>query len=142
MNMSRRVALVFMLVTLCVPVSSQAQEFIVPEYLASRYTAPPAAPSTIVVAGTDEPGQRLVVTGRTLVGQTPVAGYEPLLLSLQFDDDPIVVGRRKFGIPLLDPEAFKNGPSKSRPDCVLTRPVTRDARGIWRVTRDIQMVRE
>ena len=70
------------------------------------------------------------------------AGYKPLLLSLQFEDDPVVVGRRKFGIPLLDPEAFKNGPCKSRPDCVLTRPVTRDAQGVWRVTRDIQMVRE
>lgn len=69
-------------------------------------------------------------------------GYEPLLPSLQFEDDPIVVGRRKFGIPLLDPESFTMRPCKSRPDCVLTRPVTRDARGAFHVTRDIQMVRE
>lgn len=68
--------------------------------------------------------------------------YKPLLLSLQFEDDPVVVSRRKYGIPLLDPESFKNGPCKSRPDCVLTRPITRDAQGVWRVTRDIQMVRE
>lgn len=68
-------------------------------------------------------------------------GYEPLLLSLQFEDDPIVVGKRKFGIPLLDPESFKVGPCKSRPDCVLTRPVRRDTQGVFHVTRDIQMVR-
>jgi len=177
--------------------------------LAPQYTAPSDAPFTVVIAGPDEPGERMVVTGRTLAGEKPVAGvslyvfhtdsnglyapgisdlnaaelnprlhgslrtdalgryqfetirpgsydngpahvhyvvkapgYEPLLLSLQFDDDPIVVGRRKFGIPLLAPDAFKNGPCKSRPDCVLTRPVSRDARGVSRVTRDIQMVQE
>lgn len=70
------------------------------------------------------------------------AGYKPLLLALQFEDDPIVIGRRKFGIPLLDPESFKLGPCKSRPDCVLTRPVVRDGLGTSRVVRDIQLVRE
>jgi len=70
------------------------------------------------------------------------AGYKPMLLALQFEDDPIVVGRRKFGIPLLDPESFKLGPCKSRPDCILTRPVVRDAQGRSRVIRDIQLVRE
>ena len=70
------------------------------------------------------------------------AGYKPLLLALQFEDDPIVIGRLKFGIPLLDPESFKLGPCKSRPDCVLTRPVVRDAQGPSRVIRDIQLVRE
>lgn len=197
------------LVALSVSVSSQGQRLIVPEYLAPQYTAPLNASSTIVIAGTAEPGERLVVTGRTLVGQTPVAtvslyvfhtdskgwyapgigdlsiaelnprlhgllrtdahgryqyetirpgsydngpahvhyvvkapGYEPLLLALQFDDDPIVVGRRKFGLPVLAPDAFKNGPCQSRPDCVLTRPVIRDAGGVSRVTRDIQMVPE
>ena len=69
-------------------------------------------------------------------------GYEPLLLALQFDDDPIVIRMREAGKPLLDPNAFKNGPCKSRPDCVLTRPVTRDARGVSHVTRDIQMVKK
>lgn len=45
-----------------------------PPYLAPQYVAPPAAPSSIVVAGKDEPGERLVVTGRALDGTTPVAG--------------------------------------------------------------------
>ena len=44
--------------------------------------------------------------------------------------------------PLLDQESFKLGPCKSRPDCVLTRPVVRDAQGTSRVIRDIQLVRE
>lgn len=189
--------------------SAQSRELIVPEYLAAQYTAAADALSTVTIAGRSEPGERLVVSGRTLDGRRPVGGvslyvfhtdvkgryatdiadpnaaelnprlhgamrtdaqgryeyqtirpgsydngpahvhyvvkapgFKPLLLSLQFDDDPIVVGRRKYDIPLLEPEAFKNGPCKSRPDCVLTRPVTRDARGVWRVTRDIQMVRE
>ena len=69
-------------------------------------------------------------------------GYEPLLLALQFEDDPIVVRMLKEGRPLLDPYAFKNGPCKSRPDCVLTRPVTLDAQGVSYVTRDIQMVKK
>lgn len=192
-----------------VSMPAQAPDLIVPEYLAAQYTAAVNVPSVVTVAGPDEPGNRLIVTGRTLDGRTPVAGvslyvfhadihgryatgiadptvavlnprlhgflrtdsegryqyettrpgsydngpahvhyvvkaagYKPLLLSLQFDDDPIVVDRRKFGIPLVEPESFKNGPCKSRPDCVLTRPVQRDARGVSRVTRDIQMVRE
>jgi protocatechuate 3,4-dioxygenase, beta subunit len=192
-----------------VTLPAQTGELIVPDYLAARYTAAPDAPSTVTVAGPNEPGARLIVTGRTLDGRQPVAGvsvfvfhtdvrglyatgiadlneaelnprlngamrtdaqgryrydtirpgsydngpshvhyvvkapgYKPLLLSLQFEDDPIVIGRRKFGIPLLDPESFKLGPCKSRPDCVLTRPVRRDAQGTSRVTRDIQMVRE
>ncbi len=201
--------LVASMVAFGVSMSAQAPELIVPEYLAAKYTAAADAPSMVTVAGQDEPGERLIVTGRTLDGGKPIAGvslyvfhtdirgryatditdlnaaelnprlhgslrtdskgqyqyqtirpgsydngpahvhyvvkapgYKPLLLSLQFEDDPVVVGRRKFGIPLMDPDAFKNGPCKSRPDCVLTRPVTRDARGVWRVTRDIQMVRE
>jgi protocatechuate 3,4-dioxygenase, beta subunit len=188
---------------------AQTTELIVPDYLAARYTAAPDAPSAVTVAGRNEPGARLIVTGRTLDGRQPVAGvsiyvfhtdargryatdiadlneaelnprlhgamrtdaqgryrydtirpgsydngpshvhyvvkapgYKPLLLALQFEDDPIVIGRRKFGIPLLEPESFKLGPCKSRPDCVLTRPVVRDAQGTSRVTRDIQMVRE
>ena len=69
-------------------------------------------------------------------------GYQPLLLSLQFEDDPIVVRTRKAGKPLLDSAAFKNGPCKSRPDCVLTQPVERDSQGVSHVIRDIQMVKE
>ncbi|MEQ1872010.1 MAG: hypothetical protein ABL961_18495, partial [Vicinamibacterales bacterium] len=69
-------------------------------------------------------------------------GYKPLLLALQFDDDPIVVRKRKAGRPLMDPQAFQKGPCKARPDCILTQPVTRDGQGVFHVTRDIQMVRE
>jgi hypothetical protein len=69
-------------------------------------------------------------------------GYKSLLLALQFLDDPIVVRLLKAGMPLLNPEAFREGPCKSRPDCVLTQPVMRDARGVAHVTRDIQMVKE
>jgi protocatechuate 3,4-dioxygenase beta subunit len=69
-------------------------------------------------------------------------GYQPLLLALQFEDDPIVVQTRKAGTPPLNPDAFKNGPCKSRPDCVLTQPVKRDSQGVSHVIRDIQMVRQ
>ncbi len=202
-------ALVVALVAFAASLPAQSTELIVPDYLAAKYTAAPDAPSMVTVAGQDEPGERLIVTGRTLDGRQAVAGvsiyvfhtdargryaadmtdlhaaelnprlhawlrtdaegryqyatirpgnydngpahvhyvvkaqgFQSLLLSLQFEDDPVVVGRRKYGIPLLDPDSFKNGPCKSRPDCVLTRPVARDPRGVWQVTRDIQMVRE
>ena len=194
---------------LCVPTLAQATRFIVAEYLAPQFTAPADAPSLVVIASQDEPGARMVVTGRTLIGDTPVAGvsiyvfhtdtkgnysnttfdnkvaelnprlhgalrtdaqgryryettrpgsyengpahvhyvvkadgYESLLVALQFQDDPIVVGRLKFGIPLFEPFAFKNGPCQSRADCVLTQPVTRDPQGVSHVTRDIQMVKK
>jgi hypothetical protein len=187
---------------------AQRPEFIHPEFLQPPFVVPENAPSKVVVAGNDEPGERLVVTGRTLEGNKPVPGvslfvfhtdamgryalgmdnndgefhprlrgalrtdadgryqydttrpgsynngpahvhyvvtargYKPLLLALQFEDDPVVIRLRQAGKPLLDPAAFKNGPCKSRPDCVLTQPVSRDARGISHVTRDIQMVKE
>ena len=54
--------------------ASQAPELITPEYLAEQYTAAPNAPSSVVIAGKDEPGERLVVTGRTVDGTKPVAG--------------------------------------------------------------------
>ena len=48
---------------------------LVPEvYLAPEYTAPEDAPSSVVVAASDEPGERLVVTGRVIHGSTPIAG--------------------------------------------------------------------
>jgi protocatechuate 3,4-dioxygenase beta subunit len=195
---------------MCLSVLAQTTGFIVAEYLAPQYTAPDDAPSSVVVAGKDEPGERLVVTGRTLDGTKPIAGvslyvfhtdakgryatdtdnptagelnprlhgsvrtdaegryqyetirpgsyndgashvhyvvkapgYQPLLLALQFEDDPFVVTRRKTGRPLMDnQDAFKNGPCKGRPDCVLTQPVKRDAQGVSHVIRDIQMVKE
>lgn len=192
----------------CIPVLAQRPEFIHPEFLQPPFTVPEAAPSTVVIAGKGERGERLIVTGRTLDGTKVVPavslfvfhtdatgryapgmgnqegelhprlhgalrtdaagryqfnttrpgsydggpshvhyvvtarGYKPLLLALQFLDDPIVVRLLKAGTPLLNPEAFKNGPCKSRPDCVLTQPVRRDAQGISHVVRDIQMVKE
>jgi protocatechuate 3,4-dioxygenase beta subunit len=202
--------LVFVLsvVVLCAPVLAQTTGFTIAGFLPPRYTAPERAPSRVSIAARDEPGERLIVTGRTLDGKKPVAGvslyvfhtdskgryvpdmdnrtgeynarlhgflrtdaegryeyettrpgsydngpahvhyvvnargYQPLLLALQFEDDPIVIEIRKTGKPLLDPQAFKNGPCKSRPDCVLTQPVTRDAQGVSHVIRDIQMVKE
>lgn len=205
-----RVAVAVLLVISCVSLLAQTTGFTLAEYNAPQFTAPDNAPSRGVIAGTDEPGQRLVVTGRTLNGTNPVAGvslfvfhtdveglyapnvsvqygelhprlhvalrtdadgryqfdtirpgsygsppgpshvhfvvkaggYQPLLIALQFDDDPVVQQLRKAGKPLLDPDAFGNGPCKSRPDCVLTQPVKRDGQGVAHVTRDIQMVRQ
>jgi protocatechuate 3,4-dioxygenase beta subunit len=205
-----RGAVVVLLVALCVPILAQTTGFTLVRYNAPQYTAPEGASSSVVIAGREEPGQRLVVTGRTLEGTKPVPGvslyvfhtdakglyatdisdvreaefnprlhgslrtdalgryqyetirpgsygnplgashvhyvvkargYQPLLLALQFEDDPIVVQTRKAGTPLLNPDAFKNGPCKSRPDCVLTQPVKRDSQGVSHVIRDIQMVR-
>lgn len=205
----RRVVVAVLAVALCVPTLAQTTGFTLKEYLAPQFTAPEDAPSRIVIAGKDEPGERLIVTGRTLDGDRPVAGvslyvfhtdakgryalktgdnrfgelnprlhgalrtdaqgryeyatsrpgsydngaahvhyvvsapgYEPLLVVLQFEDDPIVVAKRKFGLVLLDEDAFRNGPCKARPDCVLTQPVARDAQGVSHVTRDIQMVKK
>ena len=210
MRILTRLACVFWVcLALCVPAVAQTTRFIVAEYLAPQFTAPAEAPSVILIAGKDEPGTRMIVTGRTLIGDKPVAGvsiyvfhtdtkgnysnttfdnkvaelnprlhgalrtdaegryryettrpgsyengpahvhyvvkadgYEPMLVALQFQDDPIVVGRLKFGIPLFEPLAFRNGPCQSRPDCVLTQPVTRDPQGVSYVTRDIQMVKK
>ena len=169
-------------------------------YLAPRYEAPANAPSRVVVAGADEPGERLVVSGRVLYGGQPVAGasvyvfqtdfdgrysktltgndaeldprlhgamrsdvngayeyetirpghyddnaahvhylvrkrgYQPLLLDLWFDDDPVLLVRREAGAPEVPLSVPKN--------VVAIRPITRDAAGVWRATRDIEMVRE
>lgn len=53
---------------------SQEREDIPDPYLSPRYVAPPNAPSDLVIAGTDEPGDRFIVTGRVLDGNTPLAG--------------------------------------------------------------------
>jgi protocatechuate 3,4-dioxygenase beta subunit len=61
--------------TLLASAASAQVDLLVPSvYLAPEYTAPDDAPSRIVVAGPDEPGERLIVTGRTIHGSTPVAG--------------------------------------------------------------------
>ena len=61
------------------------QAFVLPEvgaqapyfpdvYLAPQFEAPADAPARVVVAGADEPGERLVVSGRALDRGQPVAG--------------------------------------------------------------------
>ena len=52
----------------------QDPELIPEPYLAPKYVAPPDAPSNTVIAGRDEPGERLVVTGRALDRGRPVPG--------------------------------------------------------------------
>jgi protocatechuate 3,4-dioxygenase beta subunit len=167
-------------------------------YLAPQFEAPANAPSRAIVAGPDEPGERLVVSGRVLDGGRPVSGvsvyvfqadvdgryskeltgneaeldprlhgamrtdangvyeyetirpghydgnaahvhylvrapgYRPLLLDLWFDDDPELLARRRAGKPEIPPNFPRN--------VVAIRPVTRDSAGVWRATRDIEMV--
>lgn len=206
----RNAVLLSSILAVCVSAAPSAQrpEFIQPEFLESQFAVPDGAPSTVVLTVKNEPGEPLVVTGRTLDGARPISGvslfvfhtdangvyatgmsnsegefhprlhgairtdaegrykfttirpgsynagpshvhyivtargYKPLLLALQFEDDPIVVRKRKSGTPLMNPQAFQKGPCKGRPDCVLTQPVTRDAQGVFHVTRDIQLVKE
>lgn len=195
-----RVAALFVLHALVtLEVGAQAPYF--PDvYLAPQFEAPANAPSHVVVAGADEPGERLVVSGRVLDAGQPVAGvsifvfqtdvdgryakdrtgndaelnprlrgemrsdaaggyeyetirpghyddnpahvhylvrarrYYPLLLDLWFADDPELDARRQAGRPEIPLNFPKN--------TVAIRPVTRDAAGVWRTTRDIEMVRE
>ena len=69
-----RVAALFTLVMLASVAASQAQDFVPPAYLSPKYVAPRDAPSNIVVAGKEEPGERLIVTGQVTSGGKPVAG--------------------------------------------------------------------
>jgi protocatechuate 3,4-dioxygenase beta subunit len=169
-------------------------------YLAPEFVAPANAPSRVVVAGPEERGERLIVSGRVLDGATPVpgvsifvfqtdvegrysreltgneaelkprlkglmrsdadgryeyetirpghydgnaahvhylvrmAGFNPLLLDLWFEDDPVLADRRKAGQPEV-PTSFPQ-------NVVAIRPVARDSNGVWRTTRDVEMVRE
>lgn len=202
-----RAALLPIVGLLSVSLLKQARDPVTP-YLAPRYTASPDAPSAVIVAGADEPGERLVVTGRTREGTTPVAGvsiyafqtdargryapglpnggqaelnprlhgalrtdaqgryryetirpgfyngprhvhhvviapgYTPRLVDLRFQDDPMLVARRKAGYPDVEAEALRLPACRVQPDCIIVSPVTRDAQGVWHATRDIQMVRE
>ena len=65
---------VFLACVLLVPASARAQCVFAPEYLSYLAAIAPDAPSSIVVAGRDEPGERLIVTGRAMHGTKPVAG--------------------------------------------------------------------
>ena len=70
------------------------------------------------------------------------AGYKTRLFDLQFQDDPILVARRKAGEPEL-PQSIRNSPCfKAQPDIIAIRPVKRDAAGIWHVVRDVDMFPE
>ena len=54
--------------------TSVTTELVPAVYLSAKYLAAVDAPSSIVVAGPDEPGERLVVTGRVIDGTTVIAG--------------------------------------------------------------------
>jgi protocatechuate 3,4-dioxygenase beta subunit len=60
-------------VVLLAAAGAQDISLVPPDYLAPKYIAPSDAPSSIVIAGPDEPGERLVVTGRVIDGTKPVA---------------------------------------------------------------------
>ena len=55
-------------------VNAQSPALVPSAYLEAKYLAAPGAPSSIVLAGPEEPGERLVVTGRVMYGTTPVVG--------------------------------------------------------------------
>jgi protocatechuate 3,4-dioxygenase beta subunit len=61
-------------------------------------------------------------------------GYKAQLLDLWFQDDPILVARRKAGLSEVPAEIAK--------EAVAIRPITRDATGMWHATRDIAMYRD
>lgn len=69
-----RIAAIILLSLVVASVRAQTPALIPPPYLDAKYTASPNAPSSVVVAGADEPGERLVVTGRVIDGANPVAG--------------------------------------------------------------------
>jgi protocatechuate 3,4-dioxygenase beta subunit len=69
-----RIALLLTVVVLASVAALHAQDYIHPPYLSSKYMAPQDAPSTIVVAGKEESGDRLIVTGQATVGGKPAAG--------------------------------------------------------------------
>ncbi len=195
-----RIAAVIVLQMLAAAEAAAQAPYFPDVYLAPQYEAPANAPSRVVVAAADEPGERLVVSGRTLDGGQPVAGvsvfvfqtdaegryskeltgndaeldprlhgamrtdangayeyetirpghydnnaahvhylvrapgYKPLLLDLWFEDDPELLARRQAGRPEIPPSFPK--------DVVAIRPVIRDATGVWRATRDIELVRD
>jgi len=72
------------LVLVSVPLAAQAPYF--PDvYLAAQYEAPANAPARVVVAPAEEPGERLVVTGRVLDGAMPVAGVSIYVFQTDVD---------------------------------------------------------
>ena len=68
-----RLSIVPFLLTLSLSPGGQSGDPVAP-YLSPQYTAAADASSLTTIAGPNEPGERLVVTGRTLDGMTPVTG--------------------------------------------------------------------
>jgi protocatechuate 3,4-dioxygenase beta subunit len=64
----------FLVSILLATTAARAQCVFAPEYLSALAALAPNARSSIVIAGQDEPGERLVVTGRTMDGTKPVVG--------------------------------------------------------------------
>ncbi len=86
------------LVTLFAAAACAQDSDLVPAvYLAPEFTAPPGAPSSIVVADPNEPGERLVVTGRVIHGSTPIA--DASVFVFQTDADGV------YAPGLVTPEA-------------------------------------
>ena len=80
----RHVALVVLAVLVSsLPTLPQTTGFTLKEYLAPQYVAPDNARSAIVIAGKNESGERLIVTGLTLDGTKPVAGVSLYVNSTQ-----------------------------------------------------------
>ena len=69
-----RVATFLAFILLTAALRAQTPSLIPPPYLSPKYIAAPDAPSSVVIAGLDEPGERLVVTGQVRYGMMPVAG--------------------------------------------------------------------
>ena len=69
-------------------------------------------------------------------------GYVPRLVDLWFEDDPMLLARAQAGYPVIDDDLRALPACRAHLDCVVVSPVSRDARGTWHASRDIQMVRE
>lgn len=68
-----RVAALLMFVALASAAPSQAPDPSPSPYLSPKYVAPQNTPSSIVVVGKQEPGERLIVTGQVTDGTKPLA---------------------------------------------------------------------
>ena len=69
-----RVTALFIFVVLTAVAAPRAQDFIPPAYLSPKYVAPQRSRRVLSVAGKDEPGERMIVTGQATAGGKPVAG--------------------------------------------------------------------
>jgi protocatechuate 3,4-dioxygenase beta subunit len=127
--MGRQILLAFLL--LAAVVNGQSSPDLVPAvYLEAKYLAPPEADSSIVLAGRDEPGERLVVTGRVMYGSTPIAGasvfvfqtdtkgfYAPGVSGPDAELDPRLHGalrtdaEGRYQVDTIRPGSYNNNPA-------------------------------